>query len=62
MEDKYKLAMKASIDAGKAIMEIYSGNDFGVESKNDESPLTKADLKANDIINEYLRKNRYSYN
>ena len=56
MEDKYKLAMKASIDAGKAIMEIYSGNDFGVESKNDESPLTKADLKANDIINEYLEK------
>ena len=54
--------MKASIDAGKAIMEIYSDDDFGVESKSDESPLTKADLKANDIINEYLLKDRYSYN
>ena len=56
MEDKYKLAIRASIDAGKAIMAIYSGNDFEVEAKNDESPLTKADLKANDIINEYLEK------
>ena len=37
-------------------MEIYSDDDFGVESKSDESPLTKADLKANDIINEYLLK------
>ena len=56
MKNDYKLAIEASIDAGKAIMEIYSDDDLGVESKSDESPLTKADLKANDIINEYLLK------
>jgi len=56
MDYNYKLAISASIDAGKAIMEIYSEDDFKVEAKNDDSPLTKADLKANDIINGYLEK------
>ena len=47
-------AVKASIEAGKAIMEIYSSDDYNVEIKDDNSPLTKADKKANDIIMEYL--------
>ena len=36
--------------AGKAIMEIYRSDDYFVEYKSDESPVTKADLKANRII------------
>jgi len=36
-------------DAGKAIMKIYN-QDFGVEYKTDNSPLTIADKKANEII------------
>jgi len=36
-------------DAGDAIMEIYQ-RDFSVEYKDDKSPLTKADLKSNEII------------
>jgi len=40
-----------SIEAGKAIMAIYSDVDrFGVEYKSDNSPLTKADQAANKII------------
>ncbi len=35
--------------AGKAIIEIYQG-DIEVERKNDNSPLTKADKKAHEII------------
>ena len=35
--------------AGNAIMEIYN-KDFKVEYKDDESPLTEADTKANEII------------
>jgi 3'(2'), 5'-bisphosphate nucleotidase len=35
--------------AGDAIMEIYT-QDFTVEFKDDKSPLTEADKKANDII------------
>ena len=36
-------------DAGKAIMEIYNQN-FSVEFKSDNTPLTIADRKANEII------------
>ena len=40
-----------AIEAGKAIMTIYADeSQFDVQSKTDESPLTKADLLANDII------------
>lgn len=35
-------------------MEIYQRNDFQVETKEDDSPLTLADKKANDIIIEHL--------
>jgi 3'(2'), 5'-bisphosphate nucleotidase len=36
-------------EAGKAIMQVYT-QDFEVEYKQDNSPLTLADKKANDII------------
>ena len=41
---------KTAIKAGDAILEIYNTEDFGVEHKTDESPLTKADLAAHKII------------
>ncbi len=37
-------------DAGTAILEVYEKEDFGIEIKADESPLTKADLAAHEII------------
>jgi len=40
-------------EAGNAIMQIYS-QDFEVEYKQDKSPLTLADKKANDIIENSL--------
>ncbi|MBB4080151.1 3'(2'), 5'-bisphosphate nucleotidase [Lewinella aquimaris] len=36
--------------AGAAILKIYESEDFGVEQKADDSPLTKADKAANDVI------------
>ena len=39
-----------AIEAGKAVMEIYSTDDFQVESKGDDSPLTVADRESNRII------------
>ncbi|MDF2699100.1 MAG: inositol monophosphatase [Haloplasmataceae bacterium] len=42
-------AKKVAITAGKAIMEIYH-NDFTVDYKDDFSPVTKADLLADNII------------
>lgn len=44
-----------ALEAGKAVMEIYK-EDFAVEFKEDYSPLTQADLKANEIICNFLEK------
>ena len=41
--------------AGNAIMEIYN-KDFKIEYKDDKSPLTEADTKANEIICKALQK------
>ncbi len=41
---------KIAKDAGAAILKIYGTDDFQVETKGDESPLTIADKTANDII------------
>ena len=42
--------------AGDAIMQVYESEDFGVETKADNSPLTKADLASNKVILERLSK------
>lgn len=47
-------AIQAALEAGEAIMNVYDSPDFGVEIKDDKSPLTRADKYANDIINTYL--------
>jgi 3'(2'), 5'-bisphosphate nucleotidase len=47
------IAIEAAILAGNAIMEVYA-NDFEVSVKNDSSPLTVADFRANEIITSLL--------
>jgi len=49
-----KTAIEASLKAGKVIMEVYD-TAFDVEIKDDKSPLTEADKKANDVINSFLK-------
>ena len=58
MNQNLKIAIKASIEGGAEIMKIYQ-NDFDVEYKEDNSPLTLADQKCNDIINSYLIDTEY---
>ena len=41
------------MEAGKAILEIYQG-DYKTSTKSDNSPITDADLKSNEIIKEIL--------
>lgn len=41
--------------AGEAIMHIYKQADHGVEIKDDQSPLTQADLQANKILVDGLK-------
>lgn len=50
------LAIEASLAAGKAILEIYNSADFGVELKGDNSPLTKADQAAHQVIVGFLEE------
>ncbi|OBX21648.1 MULTISPECIES: 3'(2'),5'-bisphosphate nucleotidase CysQ [Bizionia] len=48
-----QIAIAASLAAGKVIMEVYD-TAFLVEIKDDKSPLTEADKRANDVINSFL--------
>jgi len=56
MRNNLAIAIQASLDAGAAILEVYSSDEFNVEIKGDDSPLTRADKNANDVINSYLIK------
>lgn len=53
INNNLKIAVQAAIYAGKQIMEVYN-QPFGVEMKIDNSPLTIADKRANEVINQYL--------
>ncbi len=53
MNKELQTAIKASLEAGKVIMQVYD-TVFDVEIKDDKSPLTEADKKANDVINSFL--------
>ncbi|PLX14439.1 MAG: 3'(2'),5'-bisphosphate nucleotidase [Marinilabiliales bacterium] len=49
-------AIKAALNAGKEIIEVYNEDDFDVKIKSDNSPLTAADKQAHKIISEELSK------
>ena len=44
----------AAISAGVRIMDVYSGDDFGVEIKGDDSPVTLADKISDKVISDIL--------
>ena len=54
MKQLLKLAQQAALEAGKAIMEVYA-QPFEVYIKDDDSPVTQADLRASNIIKEILK-------
>ncbi|GEO10094.1 3'(2'),5'-bisphosphate nucleotidase CysQ [Segetibacter aerophilus] len=49
-------AKEAALQAGKVIMEVYATDDFGVDMKSDNSPLTRADKAAHKVITAALDK------
>ncbi|OAB77348.1 3'(2'),5'-bisphosphate nucleotidase CysQ [Cochleicola gelatinilyticus] len=54
MKNFLEIAIKASIEAGIEILNVYD-SEFSVQVKSDQSPLTIADENANKIINRYLK-------
>lgn len=49
-------AIEAALKAGERILDIYHNEDFDVDFKSDDSPLTKADTASHHIIMSYLEK------
>lgn len=49
-------AITAALEAGKVILDIYYSDDFGIETKDDNSPLTKADVASHNIIMSHLKE------
>ena len=43
-------------EAGRAILQIYQQDDVGIQTKQDQSPLTQADLASHDIITKALKQ------
>lgn len=52
------VAIEAAAKAGDAILEFYDGA-YETSTKNDDSPITEADLKSNDIIKKILSKTNH---
>lgn len=51
-----EIAKDAAREAGKVVMEIYESGDFTSYQKDDDSPVTSADYKANEIILAILKR------
>ena len=51
-----EIAKEAACTAGQEVLDIYDKGVFEEYSKDDESPVTSADYRANDIIMSVLQK------
>ena len=55
LDKELRVALKATKLANEVIMKLYN-NEYKTEIKEDDSPVTEADLKANDIIIKTLKE------
>lgn len=51
----FNYVLYIACQAGEAIMQIYGEEDFGVSAKDDNSPLTRADIAAHKVIEAGLK-------
>ncbi|EDP71452.1 CysQ, sulfite synthesis pathway protein [Flavobacteriales bacterium ALC-1] len=56
MNKNLETAIIAALEAGKVILDVYRSDDFEIELKGDDSPLTKADLASHNVIMSYLKE------
>lgn len=54
-QDEIRLAIDAAVMASKAVMKVYN-TEFDSKLKEDDSPITKADVQSNEIIKKILSK------
>lgn len=55
-QELLQVAKTAALNAGTSIIDIYDSGDFDSFNKADDSPVTTADYKANEIITQYLKE------
>ena len=48
------MCARRQLGGGKAILDIYGSEDVGVEYKEDQSPLTRADRAAHEVLMKHL--------
>jgi len=53
-----KSAVKAAFQAGETVKKIYN-QDFSISRKNDNEPITEADIKSNEIIENLISKSKH---
>jgi len=53
-----RLAIQAALEAGKTVMNVYN-QEFSSTLKNDNEPLTEADVKSNEIIQKIISDSGY---
>lgn len=58
MKELLEIAVKATIEASFEVLKQYHSN-FKVQLKEDNSPVTSADLAANEILTSYLKNTQY---
>ena len=52
----YEIFRSLALTSGEVIMDVYNNNKFEVLLKSDDSPVTKADKKADRVISKGLKK------
>ena len=60
MKDNYflNLALEAALEAGKKTLTYYRANNFDIDIKSDNSPLTQADIDSNAEIEDKLKQSK----
>lgn len=65
MKDNYIKVLTALLNIGrkaaKKVLELYNNQDFSVETKDDNSPVTTADIASNNIIVKALKRKFPNY-
>ncbi|WP_188369154.1 3'(2'),5'-bisphosphate nucleotidase CysQ [Muriicola marianensis] len=59
LKELLPVIIECALKAGMEILKVYDLPDFETAFKQDDSPLTKADLASNKVINAYLEKTPY---
>ncbi|MGJ8680467.1 3'(2'),5'-bisphosphate nucleotidase CysQ [Paraglaciecola sp.] len=55
-QELLQIAKDAAVEAGKVVFDLYNEGDFTSYQKDDDSPVTSADYKSNEIIMDILQK------